>query len=261
MRSWSLFPPRTQELQLDEKWAFVYKKQKHCDLTNAEDHHAGDCWDHVAFDPEHRLVLNVLTGKRSGSLVMDLVKRARQQLQGRIPRLITTDNFPPYATAIDLVFGQAPRPVPSGQGKKRPPDPPRPLVNYATVEKEYRDGRVVKVQPRVIFGTEQSIAQALEQSAVSTAVNTSFIERHNGTDRHRNARKGRRTYRFSKDWEIHQAVGDFTYYSYNFCWCVRTLATKDARGRRHPRTPALAAGLTDHIWSLAEWLSYPAAPT
>ena len=85
-------------------------------------------------------------------------------------------------------------------------------------------------------------------------VNTSFVERHNGTDRDRNARKVRKTYCFSKDWSIHRAFTFFTMYSYNFCWCVRTLKTEAGEHR----TPAMAAGLTDHVWTLAEWLKRPA---
>ena len=57
--SWSVCPPRTDEIQFDEKWAFVYKKEKHCDPLEEKDQHRGDIWDHVAFDPTHRLVLGV----------------------------------------------------------------------------------------------------------------------------------------------------------------------------------------------------------
>lgn len=255
--SWWLFPPRTRELQLDEKWAFVYQKQKHCDLEDPADHHAGDCWDHVCFDPEHRLVLGVISGKRSGSLVLELVKKVRQQLQERVPRLVTSDEFGPYAQAIDLVFRQPPRPLPSGQGRKRAPQPPPKPLNYATVCKRRENGRVVEVTPQIVFGTEASVAQALKQSTASSAINTAFLERHNATDRHRNARKARRTYRFSKDWDVHVAVGYFSYYSYNFCWCVRSLRQRIAKGRYRPRTPAMSAGLADHVWSLREWLAYP----
>lgn len=110
----------------------------------------------------------------------------------------------------------------------------------------------------VVFGARESVDAALRQSAASAAINTSFLERHNATDRHRNARKQRRTYRFSKDWAVHEAVGYFSYYTYNFCWCVRTLAEKPGPGgRRQPRTPAMAAGLADHPWPLAEWLGRP----
>ena len=58
---------------------------------------------------------------------------------------------------------------------------------------------------------------------MSRTVNTSFVERQHGTDRGRNARKARKTYRFSKDWRVHEAMTYFTLYSYNFCWPVRTL--------------------------------------
>jgi hypothetical protein len=90
-------------------------------------------------------------------------------------------------------------------------------------------------------------------------VSTSYLERQNATDRHRNARKGRRTYRFSKDWDAHDAVTAFTMYSYNFCWPVRTLREKDGPGGWRQRTPAMAAGLTDHVWSMEEWVTLPAA--
>ena len=89
-------------------------------------------------------------------------------------------------------------------------------------------------------------------------MSTSFIERQNGTDRNRNARKARKTYCFSKDWLTHEAAGYFTPYGYNFCWPVRTLAAEDADGNTRPRTPAMAAGLADHVWPLAQWLTIPA---
>ena len=132
-----------------------------------------------------------------------------------------------------------------------------PELTYATVHKTREKGRVVKVETRVIFGNEQTVQAALRASPVSRHVNTAFIERHNGTDRNRNARKVRKTYCFSKDWDVHQAVTSFTLFSYNFCWPVRTLATPGDNGRLRPRTPAMAAGLTDHVWPLREWLSFP----
>ncbi|MCH7686365.1 MAG: hypothetical protein IH899_06750 [Planctomycetes bacterium] len=85
-----------------------------------------------------------------------------------------------------------------------------------------------------------------------------IVERQNGTDRNRNARKVRKSYCFSKDWDVHDAVTDFTMCRYNFCWPVRTLRVKDSDGRWQPRSPAMAAGLADHVWSLSEWLTFPA---
>jgi hypothetical protein len=110
----------------------------------------------------------------------------------------------------------------------------------------------------VIFGTVVTVMAALGLSTVSQAINTAFVERHNGTDRNRNGRKVRKTYCFSKDWQVHEAVTYFTMYSYNFCWPVRTLRVKGPDGAWEQRTPAMTAGLTDHVWSLAEWLAYPA---
>ena len=63
MNSW-LFPPTTHKVQLDEKWSFVGKKQKQCDQEDEADLFYGDQWDHVAFDPDSRLVLEVVVGKR-----------------------------------------------------------------------------------------------------------------------------------------------------------------------------------------------------
>ena len=94
---------------------------------------------------------------------------------------------------------------------------------------------------------------ALARSTVSRSVNTSFLERHNGTDRHRNARKVRKTYTFSKDWEVHEAMTYFTMYSYNFCWPVRSLRTEAGEAR----TPAMVASLADHVWTLAGWIKRP----
>ena len=59
--SW-LFPPTTTEVQFDEKWDFVAKKERNCEPDEAT---AGDCWDHVALDPESRLVVSLVVGKRT----------------------------------------------------------------------------------------------------------------------------------------------------------------------------------------------------
>src|SRR5450759_5020457 len=87
--SWCVFPPTTQEVQMDEKWSFVRKKEKNCQEGEA-DQRCGDNWDHVAFDPEHRLVLATVPGKRSAEKVQELVAEVKERLAGRVPRLITT---------------------------------------------------------------------------------------------------------------------------------------------------------------------------
>jgi IS1 family transposase len=222
----------------------------------------------VAFDPEHRLVLGVVFGKRSATKIKSLLETVKEQLQGRVPSLVTSDQLSSYQTVLKLIW---PSTLPLQQDKrstrrmryKQPGRGPDPALNYAMVCKERKNGRVVSVKTQSVFGGAASLAAALTASSVSSTVNTSFVERHNGTDRHRNARKARKTYRFSKDWLVHQAAGYFTYYTYNFCWSVRTLAKPvedgDSKTKYSPRTPAMAAGLPDHVWELKEWLEYPIA--
>jgi len=247
-------------VQFDEKWSFVGKKEKH---RRPEEFDCGDCWDHVAYDPEHRLVVSLVVGPRCPELVELLVEDFHQRTEGRIMNLMTTDEYPAYPGAILSVYGETVVPERTGQpgrprlAYQRVPDE---LV-YATVHKVRENNRVVGVQERLVYGTPEQLAEALADSAVSRRVTTVHIERYNGTDRHRNARKVRKTYRFSKDWDLHEAVTHFVTFSGNFCKPVRTLRQKLRRkqGKRkwRQRTPAMAAGLTDHIWSIAEWISRP----
>jgi IS1 family transposase len=260
MRSW-LFPPKTREVQSDEKWSFVGKKQANCDPANPEDDHRGDYWDHVAFDPEHKLVLAVVPGARSEENARAIVAEVEQRVGCEPPALMTSDEYPAYATAIAEIFS-APVPAPVGRKPGRPRVvPERRLPDgmaYATVHKHRENNRVVAVEARQVFGTPEALEDVLAESAASRRVNTSFVERQNATDRGRNARKARKTYRFSKDWQVHEAMTYLTLYSTNFCWCVRTLRRKDEQGRWRERSPALAAGLTDHVWTWEEWFSRPA---
>jgi hypothetical protein len=83
--------PETRELQMDEKWAFVAKKEKNCDEDDPADQFRGDCWDHVALDPEHRLALAVVPGERTADSVAEPVGEVKERLDGRVPELITTD--------------------------------------------------------------------------------------------------------------------------------------------------------------------------
>ena len=236
------------------------KKEKRCDPDCPADARKGDHWDHVGYDPEHRLVVTVIPGKRTARNAEALIQDFKTRTGGRTMNLITTDEYKPYRQAILRAYGRRIVPPPSGRrGRPRVPYWRAPkTLRYATVHKTRKNGRVVNVDTRVIFGRRRDVDAALKASTVSRHVNTAFIERHNGTDRNRNARKVRKTYCFSKDWDIHEALTCFTMYSYNFCWPVRTLATRAANGHRHPQTPAMAANLTDHVWSLHEWLTFPA---
>ena len=135
-----------------------------------------------------------------------------------------------------------------------------PDLCYATVRKRREKGRVVEVVRTLVFGTLCLLDALLSRSTASTTINTSFVERNNGTDRQQNSRRRRKTYAFSKDLAMHRAASYFVGYSYNFCWAVRTLRVREPDGAWQARTPAMEAGLSDHVWSTEEWITYPAKP-
>jgi hypothetical protein len=199
-------------------------------------------------------------GKRTAENTRLLLAEVKDRMGGRKPRLITTDEYGCYPEAIRDTFGEVVTPEPTGKpGRPKKPYRADPEdMAYATVHKTRKKGRVVKVESRLIFGAAVMLSAALAASAASGTVNTSFVERHNLSDRHVNARKGRKTLRISKDWDVHAAMTYFTMYARNFTWPVRTLRVRDHHGRWRQRTPAMAAGLTDHPWTLDEWVRRPA---
>lgn len=214
----------------------------------------------MALDPESRLVVSLVVSKRTEDATHELVRDFHRRTGGRVMRLMTSDEYPVYESAIRATYGQLvtpPRTGRRGRPRKAQVVVP-PALTYATVHKERENNRVVSVSTRVVLGTAAAVAQALASSTVSRSVNTGFVERHNGTDRNRCSRKARKSYAFSKDWGVHRAATAFSYFSYNFCWPVRTLRVKGEGGHGRARSPAMAAGLTDHLWSLREWLTLPA---
>jgi hypothetical protein len=208
----------------------------------------GDQWDHVAFDPEHRLVVCLVVGQRAEEQTLLLVQEFYERTGGRLMDRMSSDEYAVYASAILEVYGE--EVVPERTGRPGRPAAPYKVVpealTYTTVHKERQNNRVTSVESRVVYG-----------EATTAKASTSHVERFNGTDRSRNARKVRKTYGFSKDWEVHEAMSVFVTYSYNFCWPVRTLRVGSAETGWEARTPAMAAGLADHVWSLREWITYP----
>ncbi len=171
--------------------------------------------------------------------------------------LMTSDEYPAYENAILEEYGVTFVPPRTGrQGRPKGPCkvPPEDLL-YATVHKTRKKGRVVKVETRIVFGTQEMLAKALVKSSVSEKVNTSHLERYNATSRHMNGRQSRKVYTFSKDWDMHEWAAWFTTVCYNFCHDHASLKVKKAGGYEH-RSPAMAAGLADHIWSVGELVCY-----
>jgi len=119
MSSWA-FPPSTEKLQVDEAWSFVGKKQKNCDPSNdGGDATQGDQWDHVALDPDSRLVLSVQVGKHLGEVAEALLQDVKGRLGRRTPQLITSDEWNAYDDVIQKVFGEVVVPPRTGKpGRK-----------------------------------------------------------------------------------------------------------------------------------------------
>src|SRR5262249_60486497 len=122
--SWRAFPPSTTRVQLDEKWAFVHKEQRRCDPGDEADWFRGDQWDHVAFDPDSRLVLSVVVGKRLTENAVLLLEDVRQRLGGRVPEVVTSDQDAAYPAAVVGALGQESTPPPAG-GPGTPAGRPR----------------------------------------------------------------------------------------------------------------------------------------
>ena len=126
---------------------------------------------------------------------------------------------------------------------------------YATVNKTYAKGKVVAVERKLVHGTQEDLARALEASSSSDEINTAFVERHNGTDRTHNARKARKTYEFSKDLLVHVAVSWWVLLCYNFELLHGGLRQRLADGSFLHRTPAMAIGIEQQPLSVVDILT------
>ena len=241
-----------QALQFDEKWSYVGKKQQH---LKAEDDAAeqGDCWDVNAMDPQSKLLVSLVPGKRSAETIHQGVADAAKRLapDARLPALFS-DGEPAYVEAIRQIFGH-PYPAPRSCERGRRPAPilriPQKLV-YAQVIKHRQAGRVLRVEIRPIFGKGK--LPAVVALLGWKKANTSAIERFNLTDRMRNGRKARKTIGFSRRACFHDGMSWISALRYNFHHPHRALRLQSQDGGWQQRTPAMAAGVTDHRYSSLE---------
>jgi len=256
-----------EECQLDELWSFVHTKEANLAAAKLICQSYGDAWVWVAFAPVWRMVLSFVVGKRTQENANLLVKRVHQISDGHIP-FFTSDQLAAYPTALLQTYGEWIQPERKGNRGKHPK--PRRVIpetlRYAQVVKERENGRVVDVSYRVVYGQEQDIEEYLKQSPVSQTINTSFVERDNLALRQSNRRLTRKTNGFSK--EItgleKQLWVSLAYYHFVLPhYSLRTplaepIPTRGAGSQKRWQavTPVMAAGLTDHIWSTSELLSY-----
>jgi hypothetical protein len=242
------------------------KKDKHCDPHDPADRQQGSQWDHVLLDVESRLVVSLVVGPRTTETLRQAFTDFYRRTDGGLPALITTDEYVAYFTVIVSTWGVRKEDLEMTEAEKKRygwdemPAVYFPVeIAYATVCKEREQGRVVRVNQRVVFGTPEQVVAALEAGSTAKTINTSYIERWNGTQRHFNARKARKVYTFSKDFGLHVAVTWLVVTFYNFCWTPRTLREQVQLDppRYHYRTPAMVAGLVAKVWTLEEILRQP----
>ena len=213
--------------------------------------------------------MTLVIGRRDTETACQAFADFYRRIDGDLTPLITSDEYAPYYTAVMQTYGVPKEDLELTEEQKAEvgwEEMPAMLfpqeVAYATVHKEREKGHVVRVEPRVVLGTEEQVAEALAQGLTSETINTSYVERYHGTQRHFNARKARKKYTFSKELAFHVAVTWLCVTFYNFGWTPRTLRQRvRARPPRYRyRTPAMVAGLTDHTWSMADLLTYPLFP-
>jgi hypothetical protein len=246
------------------------KKDKHCDPSDPGDREQGSYWDHVLIDADSRLIVTLVVGRRDTDTARQAFADFYRRTDGDLTPLITSDEYAPYLTVIVETYGVRKEELELTEEQKVEYDyEGMPAVYfpvemaYATVHKEREKGHVVRVEQRVVLGTEGQVAEALGQGTTAQTVNTSYVERYHGTQRHFNARKARKVYTFSKELIFHVAVTWLCVTFYNFGWTPRTLRVRvRARPPRYRyRTPAMVAGLTDQRWSMGDILTYPVFPS
>jgi transposase-like protein len=255
------------ECQLDELWSFVHTKERNLPYAKLYQDSYGDAWVWLAFAPVWRLVLAFVVGKRDQDHANLLLDRVAYVTDEQLP-LFTSDQLREYRTALLHTYGVWQQPQRKGNRGRYPKPRRMPCAGllYAQVVKVRDHGRVVEVRTKVVFGDSDTIATRLAASPVSYTVNTSFVERDNLTQRQHNRRLTRRTNGFSKElsWFEKQLWLSMAYSHLvlpHLSLRQRLPVPEPTRGTGSPRrwqqrTPAMAAGITDHIWSTAELLSY-----
>ena len=175
--------------------------------------------------------------------------------------LILTDGWPAYPKAVLTAFRSR---VPRSSGQRgRPRLAIWPGLHFAQVVKVRVAGRLVGLKRLLEYGTLKQAQGLLQKSGGGQVFNTSYIERFNATLRQRLATLTRRS-RQTADRLLTLHAGMYLIGTvYNFCWphhSLRQLNSAPPGPKWRPRTPAMASGVTDHIWSLEELLSYKVAP-
>jgi IS1 family transposase len=210
-----------ERIEADEIWSFCYSKAKNVPIEKRGEFGYGDVWTYVGMDADTKLVVSYLVGSRDlgGARIFmrDLAGRLRSRVQ------LTTDGNNFYLTAVEGAFGDN--------------------IDYAMLIKKYgidpeADDR--RYSPAVCTGID---VRRVKGDPDPEAISTSYVERQNLTMRMSMRRFTRLTNAFSKKVENHAAAISLHFAYYNFCRVHKSL---------NGQTPAMAAGVTDHVWKPSE---------
>lgn len=208
-------------IECDEIWAFVGSKQRN--VPDGKEAEYGDAWTWVAIDPDTKLVPSWLVGQRDSydarAFIADLAGRLRHRVQ------LTTDGFRPYLQAVEDGFGAE--------------------IDYAMLIKLYGSDPEAerRFSPPVVLTQDVRVVTG---DPDPDRISTSYVERQNLTMRMGMRRFTRLTNAFSKKLANHEAAVALHYMHYNFARPHKSLRNP------YPRTPAMAAGVADHVWSCEE---------
>ena len=209
---------RVRRLQCDEIWCFVGAKKKTA-TPEQKQQGWGDIWTWVGIDADTKLVVGYLVGGRNAGWALEFMEDCASRIKGRVQ--VSTDGHKPYLEAVEGAFGME--------------------VDYAQIHKIYgaSDEPEKRYSPAKCIGCEMKVVSG---DPDPKHVSTSFVERQNLTMRMSMRRFTRLTNGFSKKAENHCHAVALHYLHYNFCRVHQTLRV----------TPAMEAGLTDHVWSVED---------
>ncbi len=219
-----------RRIECDEIWSFCYSKAKNVPEEHEGEFGYGDVWTWVAIDADTKLVPSWLVGERTTTdayvFLSDLKSRLRHRVQ------MATDGHRPYLTVVEPLFGS--------DG-----------IDYAMLHKLYgKDAEGERTySPAVCTGIDKRIICGRPDEDL---ISTSYVERQDLTMRMGMRRFTRLTNAFSKKVENLAHAVSLHYMHYNFCRVHQSLTITREDGRRIKRTPAMAAGVADHPWSVYE---------
>jgi IS1 family transposase len=219
-------------IQCDEIWAFCYSKSKNVPQQHRGTFGYGDVWTWTALCADTKLVPSWLVGERT----VDDAWAFLTDLQGRLANRVqlTTDGHRAYVQAVDLAFGDE--------------------IDYAMLNKLYGlpEGlthQERKYSPNICTGIE---IRTIKGDPDPAGISTSYVERQNLTMRMGMRRFTRLTNAFSKKVENLAHAVSLHYMHYNFARAHSSLTVENEDGTRTKQTPAMAAGVADHVWTLHE---------